>query len=263
MSSTFPRKISADFLQYSGERPEMIPTDFGGQRRQKQQKKMKFMNQKNIQFKRPTRLLIIVSSLLCALLLPFAALTARAQTAAVIDPQGDAFYTNGHEAPAFLDVIAVSFTISNTLTFTVDVAGSLDALRNPPGSQGIFDWHFALNTDNSTRPLGLPLPPGQPAGAEFFVGAFWDGNSFSGIFYDRRPTLTGGDTLQYSIPVSVSGSRIILTVPETLAAEVRAAVLPGATWTCITASVTQGYGSKAGAKFADFVPDDGDYPWPQ
>ena len=100
---------------------------------------------------------------------------------------------------------------------------------------GVFDWHFALNTDDSTDPPGFPLPPGQTAPAEFDVGALWDGMAFSGLFIDRRPALTGGTALLYSIPVSVSGSRITLTVPAALAAQVRAAVvLPGATWNCLT-----------------------------
>ena len=218
------------------------------------------MKNQNLQFNRTTPPVRIVGSLLCALLVSFAALTARAQTAAVIAPQGDAFYTNGHEAPAFLDIIAASFTISNTLTLTVDVAGSLDALPNPPGSPGVFDWHFALNTDDSTDPPGLPLPPGQTAPAEFYVGALWDGSTFSGLLIDRRPALTGQPALQYSIPVSVSGSRIILTVPAALAAEVRAAVvLPGATWNCITLRADGTLGSD-GIHRADAI---GRQPWPQ
>jgi hypothetical protein len=164
-----------------------------------------------------------------------AALTARAQTATVVDPQGDAYYSEGHEAPAFLDILAASFTISDTLTFTVDVAGSLDTLPNPPGAGGVFAWHFALNTDDSTDPPGFPLPPGQTAGAEFGVDALWDGTAFSGVLFDRRPGLTGQPALLYSIPVSVSGSRITITVPAELAAQVKAAVvLPGATWNCLT-----------------------------
>src|SRR6266513_2265218 len=130
------------------------------------------MKNQKIQFKRTTPLVRIVGPLLCALLMSLAALTARAQTATVIAPQGDAFYTNGHEAPAFLDILAASITISDTLTLTVDVAGSLDALPNPPGSPGVFDWHFALNTDDSTDPPGLPLPPGQTAPAEFYTTLF-------------------------------------------------------------------------------------------
>jgi hypothetical protein len=106
---------------------------------------------------------------LCALLVSLTALTARAQTATVIDPQGDAFYSNGNEAPAFLDILAASFTISDTLTFTVDVAGSLNALPDPPGSHGVFAWHFALNTDDSTDPPGFPFPLGQTAPAEFVL----------------------------------------------------------------------------------------------
>ena len=167
------------------------------------------MKNQKIQFKRTTRPLRMVGSLLCTLLVSLAAMTARAQTATVIDPQGDAFYSNGHEAPAFLDILAASFTISDTLTLTVDVAGSLDALPKPPGSGGVFAWHFALNTDDSTDPPGFPFPSGQmTAPAEFGVDALWDGTAFSGQLYDRRPALTGGTALLYSIPVSVSGSRV-------------------------------------------------------
>src|SRR5207302_7645242 len=44
---------------------------------------------------RTTSLIRMVGPLLCALLVSLAALTARGQTATVIDPQGDAFYSNG------------------------------------------------------------------------------------------------------------------------------------------------------------------------
>jgi hypothetical protein len=199
---------------------------------------------------------------LCALLVSLTALAAHAQTAAVIAPQGDAFYSNGHEAPAFLDIIAASITISNTLTLTVDVAGSLDVLPNPPGSAGVFDWHFALNTDDSTDPPGLPLQPKKTAPADFYVGALWDGTAFRGLLIDRRPALTGGSPLQYSIPVSVSGSRVILTVPAPLAAEVRGAVvLPGATWNCLTVwDNTANHNPSDAIHAADGI---GRQPWPQ
>jgi hypothetical protein len=162
------------------------------------------MKNQNIQFKRTTPFLRIVGSLLCALLASFAALTARAQTATVIDPQGDAFYSNGNEAPAFLDILAASFTISDTLTLTVDVAGSLDALPNPPGSHVYSTGTSRLILTIRQTPPGLPLPPGQVASAEFYVGALWDGTAFIGLFIDRRPLLTGQPALLYSIPVSVS-----------------------------------------------------------
>jgi hypothetical protein len=200
---------------------------------------------------------------LCTLLVSFAAVTARAQTcatSAAVDPQGDAFYTPGLAAPAFLDILAVSFTICDTLTFTVDVAGSLDALPNPPGSGGIYFWDFSLNSDPSTDPPGLPSPAGQTGSPEFLVYAQWDGTAFSGVFLDRRPALTGGSPVQYSIPVSVSGSRIILTVPAALAALVQP--LPGATWYCLTgwnSTGLLGIGTNA-MHFADFR---GLQPWPQ
>jgi hypothetical protein len=97
------------------------------------------MKNQNIQSNRTTSPVRIVGSPLSALLVSLATLTARAQTAAVIGPQGDAFHSNGNEAPAFLNILAASFTISDTLTLTVDVADSLEALPNPPGSHGLFD----------------------------------------------------------------------------------------------------------------------------
>jgi len=202
---------------------------------------------------------------LCVLLVSLAALAARAQTATVIDPQGDAYYTNGHKAPTFFDILVASFTISDTLTLTVDVAGSLDALPNPPGSGGIFDWHFALNTDNSTDPPGFPFPPGQTAGAEFGVDALWDGTAFSGLLFDRRPALTGGTALLYSIPVRVSGSRITITVPAALAAQIRAAVvLPGATWNCSTLWNNTGTALfPIGSQAIHGIDEIGRQPWPQ
>ena len=227
------------------------------------------MKNQNIRMKK------LITSL-CSLLVSFAAVTAHAQTVTAIDPQGDAFYRNGNdqgasviEAPAFLDILAASITVSDTLTLTVDVAGSLDALPNPPGSGGVFAWHFPLNTDDSTDPQGWPLPPGQAASAEFFAEAEWDGTAFRGAFADRRPLLTGGSALQYSIPMSVSGSRITLTVPGALAAQVRAAVvLPGATWNCSTAWLNTyllGDGMLGHASEGVHGADDigGRRPWPQ
>ena len=88
----------------------------------------------------------------------------------------------------------------------------------------------------------------------------WDGMAFSGLIIDRRPALTGGPALLYSIPVSVSGSRITLTVPAALAAQVRAAVvLPGASWNCLTVRADGPMGT-LGVHSADTI---GRQPWPQ
>jgi hypothetical protein len=74
----------------------------------------------------------------------------------------------------------------------------------------------------------------------------------------------GQPALQYSIPVSVSGSRITLTVPAALAAQVLSAVvLPGATWNCATywdPNFLTGHGNN-GVHIADDI--GGRRPWPQ
>jgi len=125
-----------------------------------------------------------------------------------------------------------------------------------------YDEDFDLKRSVRERaaPPGILEPRGQSAPPEFYVGALWDGMAFSRLIIDRRPALTGGTALLYSIPVSVSGSRITLTVPAALAARVRAAVvLPGATWNCITLRADGPLGS-VGIHGAD---DIGRQPWPQ
>ena len=150
------------------------------------------------------------------------------QCSLINDPSGDAFFSSGLEGPASLDILSTSFCISHELTFTIDVAGPLGSLPDPSGSNGALFWTFPLDTDPSTSPPGFPFDPAAPIPPEFIAYAQWDGNSFSGVFLDRRPALTGGQILLYNIPVTVSGSRITLTVPAQLAALVRP--LPGARW---------------------------------
>ena len=125
-----------------------------------------------------------------------------------------------------------------------------------------YDEDFDLKRSVRERaaPPGTLEPRGQSAPPEFYVGALWDGMAFSGLIIDRRPALTGGTALLYSIPVSVSGSRITLTVPAALAAQVRAAVvLPGASWNCLTVRADGPMGS-VGVHRTDTV---GRQPWPQ
>ena len=150
------------------------------------------------------------------------------QCSSISDPVRDAFFSPGSEAPAALDILSTSFCISHELTFTIDLAGQLGSLPDPPGSNGALFWTFPLDTDPSTSPQGFPFDPAAPLPPEFIAYAIWDGTSFSGVFLDRRPALTGGQILVYSIPVTVSESRITLTVPAPLAALARA--LPGARW---------------------------------
>jgi hypothetical protein len=197
---------------------------------------------------------------LCVLLVSLPALTARAQTSTVTEPPHDAFYSPGHKAPAQLAILAASIMISDTLTLTVDVAGPLSALPDVHGTAGAFFWNFPLNTDPSTNPPGFPLAPGTTAPADFDAYAISDGTAFSGVFVDRRPALIGGSALLYSIPVSVSGSRITLTVPAALAAQVQP--LPGATWNCDTGwsnTALLEIGTDA-SHIADAI---GRHPWPQ
>jgi hypothetical protein len=72
------------------ERLEVTPKGFGAKEGQNNKRKLVYEKPRYIQFKRRTPPLRILASLLCTVLVSFVALTAHAQTATVIDPQGDA-----------------------------------------------------------------------------------------------------------------------------------------------------------------------------
>jgi hypothetical protein len=151
------------------------------------------------------------------------------KTSTVADPLGDAFFAPGLEAPPALDITSATFAISaSSITFDVELAGPLGALSDPPGSRDAFFWTFVMDTDIDTFPPGFPLDPHAALPAEFMAYAVWDGASFTAFFLDRRPALTGGQMLQYPIPVAVSNSHITITAPAELAAVVQP--LPGARW---------------------------------
>ena len=77
---------------------------------------------------------------------------------------------------------------------------------NPPGSHGVFVWHFALNTDDSTDPPGFPFPSGQmTAPAEFGVDALWDGKAFRGLLLQRSAASADG---WVGLAVPDSGKRL-------------------------------------------------------
>jgi hypothetical protein len=165
-------------------------------------------------------------SSLCGLLACLVAPAALAQSATVTDPEGDAVLSKGRDAPAGLDILSSSFVISDALTLTVEVAGPLAALTAPEA--GAYFWSFPLDTDPSTSVAGYPWPPHQATPPEFVAIATLDETGFRAELWDRRPSLSGGEVLRYPIPVSVSDSSIMVTVPAELAAEAQAE--PGARW---------------------------------
>ena len=148
------------------------------------------MKNQNIQFEMTTPPLRIVGSVLSVLLMSLAALRPVRKQLRSLTRRATRSTRTGTRHRRF-STSSSRRSRSDTLTLTVDVAGSLDALPNPPGSGGAFDWHFALNTDDSTDPPGLPLPPAAAAPAEFYVGALWNGTAFSGLLIRSAASAIG------------------------------------------------------------------------
>ena len=129
------------------------------------------------------------------------------------DPVGDALF----HAPAYADIAAGRVDESGgTFQFTITVAAAIPAVPalRAPGVEALR-WVASLDLDPTTFPAGWPAAPGDPRSdqakpAEGFVAVIWDGNAFSGTFFDRRPLLTGGDVVTTAVPFEIDGATVTI-----------------------------------------------------
>lgn len=135
------------------------------------------------------------------------------------DPVGDALF----HAPAYADVVAGSVQEDNGVfefTLTVAEAIPLTPKLTAPGVQALR-WVISLDLDSSTFPAGWPAAPGdsrsaQAKAAEGFVAVAWDGNSFSGTWFDRRPLLSGGEVTATAVPFAIDGATVTFWLDSSL-----------------------------------------------
>lgn len=127
------------------------------------------------------------------------------------DPVGDVAF----RAPAYADVVAGNVDLDGGIfEFTMTVAEAIpESPILPPPGVAELRWAVALDLDPTAFPVGWPLAPGAPqsaqgAVAEGFLAVAWNGSTFTGTWYDRRPLLSGGEHTATSVPFEIDGNEV-------------------------------------------------------
>jgi hypothetical protein len=145
---------------------------------------------------------------------------AAALTAIVTDPVGDV----KAQAPAWLDITSASitrqggrFVFSWVLAAPIPADPALD--RDVPSHSDHICVGDGLDSDPTTAPIGYPFGKNEANYAELYVAAYWtptgsfgQGTGFNGLLLDRRPLLTGGQTIVAPVQVSIQGERVSIIV---------------------------------------------------
>ena len=118
-----------------------------------------------------------------------------AQTVDFLDADGDALF----HAPAFQDLLLGQLTKDGDGGFQLlmEVAGAVPESpdRPHPANSEIW-WTWVFDLDAAT-PKGYPFNAARRP--EFMVYVRWDGSDFAGFAIDRRPLLTGGEAVVFSV----------------------------------------------------------------
>jgi hypothetical protein len=135
--------------------------------------------------------------------------SASSSSSSVSDPVGDALEFNSlGSAPAYLDIVKGAVTKhGRSFEFSMNLAAPVS---EPPLANGVmqYSWFWFLDTDPTTFPTGYPRVPGIPTAPEFALWVAWDGVQFTASIVDRRPTLTGGESVFTPVGFSVNDAQV-------------------------------------------------------
>ena len=156
---------------------------------------------------RPVARAIAIGTLMVLVL---AAPAAAGSTSTVVDPVGDTGEISGPgSTPAFLDMVRVTVTKrAGRFEFSMAVAAPVPAQPVLPPQVKEIWWMWALDTDPTTFPFGFPRAPGQSFPPEFAVGVSWNGTQYTAFVVDRRPTLSGGESLITALAFEVRDTKV-------------------------------------------------------
>lgn len=162
---------------------------------------------------RPRRLIGIVSALALAMVLPLVAMPASANgsTSTISDPAGDTLKISpgNMPTPAYLDIIGVAVTRhGGSFEFSMDLAAPVPSQPLVVNGVNQYAWFWVLDTDPTIFPTGYPRVPGWGTAGEFALWVAWDGVQFTASIVDRRPTLTGGDSVFTPVGFSLKAAHV-------------------------------------------------------
>ena len=128
----------------------------------------------------------------------------------VSDLVGDTVEISGPgSTPAYLDIVGASVTRTDGgFEFSTDLAVAVP--EKPLLAHGAREywWAWWLDTDLTTFPTGFPRTPGMHVAPEFALWVAWNGDQFTAFIVDRRPTLTGGESVITPVGFSVNDARV-------------------------------------------------------
>jgi len=145
-----------------------------------------------------------------------AAAWAASQTLTLSDPTGDTGDVSGSAVtPAYMDMVGASISKKGPVfEFSMTLAAPIPNQPALPSQVKEIRWIWMPDTDPTTFPAGYPLPPGtgHEVPPEFMVIVAWDGSRFRGYLVDRRPLLTGGESIFTPISFTRSGTQLTASV---------------------------------------------------
>lgn len=155
-------------------------------------------------------------------------------SSAITDAKGDAGVPTSL-AREYLDIVsAVVSKEGESFTFAFTLTAPIPPTFDVPKPYNALGWEFCIDTDLSNTYIpGYPFGPTTTASCEFIVDEVSRGGDVVGTLIDRRPLLDGKDATSRPIPVTISGTEVLTSVPASSIGE------PGAfTWILFTTDKT-------------------------
>ena len=160
----------------------------------------------------PRRVISILAGLGVVAALALAApASANGSSSTVSDPTGDTLKIRpgSTPAPAYLDIIRVAVRRQGgSFEFSMDLAAPVPSQPLLVNGVNQYAWFWFLDTDPTTFPTGYPRVPGFGTAPEFALWVAWDGVQFTASIVDRRPTLTGGDSVFTPVRFSLNAAHV-------------------------------------------------------
>ena len=131
-------------------------------------------------------------------------------TVRIADPEGDA-----RPGRRYFDIVSAAVSKEGGwFTFGFTLSAAIPASFAVPRGWDALGWEFCLDTHPSVASAGgYPFGPTTSVPCDFILMAVSKGGAVRGTLIDRRPMLDGKDAVTSSVPVTISGTEVLTSVP--------------------------------------------------